>query len=145
VASVTDADEMRELLTYANLAKVGKALGVSRNTVSEWANGHNVSPMRVRQVRDLLRPPQPQGSALPVMVKRLLAGMMALERERGISDAALSQAMTDAEAMEQLALAADARLAERLAPSRRIRSEPSGGRAGGRSDVSLGSKRQERT
>lgn len=53
---MTDAEEMQQLLTYANLAKVAAALRVSRNAVSQWARGNDVTPYRVRQVRDLLRP-----------------------------------------------------------------------------------------
>ena len=53
--TVSDASEMQRLLTYASYAKVGRALGVSRATVSEWAAGRDVNPKRLEQVRELMR------------------------------------------------------------------------------------------
>lgn len=53
---MTDATRMRELLRYANYAKVAEALGVSRSSVAEWAKGRDVSPYRLRQVESLLIP-----------------------------------------------------------------------------------------
>jgi hypothetical protein len=46
--------EMQELLAYANYSKIGKALGVGRGAVAEWAKGRNVTPYRVHQVWQLL-------------------------------------------------------------------------------------------
>jgi transcriptional regulator with XRE-family HTH domain len=51
------AARMQELLTYANHSKVGRAIGVSRTTVSEWAKGRDVTPYRLTQVEQLLGPP----------------------------------------------------------------------------------------
>lgn len=76
---------MAELLTYANYAKVGKALNVSRNAVRQWARGKDVTPYRVRQVRDLLRPSTQQDTAPPEWARRLLTGVMALERKDGVT------------------------------------------------------------
>ena len=45
---------MKRLLQYANLQKVGDALGVKRASVSDWSRGNNVSPRRVEQVRELM-------------------------------------------------------------------------------------------
>lgn len=53
---MTDAERMRELLRYANYAKVAGALGVSRTSVAAWAKGRDVSPFRLRQVEGLLLP-----------------------------------------------------------------------------------------
>lgn len=72
---MTDAEQMVELLTYANYAKVGAALGVSRNAVSEWARGNDVTPYRVRQVRDLLRPPSASDGSEPQWARALLHQM----------------------------------------------------------------------
>jgi hypothetical protein len=83
---VAEADEMRDLLTYANYAKVGRALGVTKTTVSKWARGEDVNPRRLMQVRDLLRP-QPAEEPAPAWAERLLAGMMAVEVKSGLSDA----------------------------------------------------------
>lgn len=73
---MADADEMRDLLTYAAYNKVAAALNVSRNTVSLWARGVNVSPYRLRQVRDLLRPETARNATAPswavAMEQRLL-------------------------------------------------------------------------
>ena len=63
---------MRELLAYAAYHKVAAALGVSRTSVSQWAKGRDVTPYRVRQVRDLLRPPEPQDETEPQWARALL-------------------------------------------------------------------------
>lgn len=94
---MTDADEMKALLTYANYAKVGRALGVSKTIVAEWAKGEKVNPHRLQQVRDLIRPPA-ASEGPPSWVKRLLAGVMALEERDGISDASLAKAQARAAA-----------------------------------------------
>lgn len=138
---MSDADEMRELLTYANYRKVGDALGVSKTAVSQWSRGKDVTPFRVRQVRDLLRP-ETRRSAAPSMTRRLLAGIMALESAAKLTDADLARAMKAAEAFEALALEADARLAEQLAQSQHTPDAPTGGLNGAPTGGSLGSKRR---
>ena len=50
-----DIAEMKRLLSVANYAKVGRALGVKRQVVSEWANGRDVNPTRLEQVRALMQ------------------------------------------------------------------------------------------
>lgn len=82
---MSDAAEMQDLLAYASYAKVGKALGVSRNAVSLWARGKDVTPYRLNQVRQLLRPEEI--AAPPAWAERLLAGVVALETKAGVSDA----------------------------------------------------------
>lgn len=77
---MADSDEMRDLLAYAAYNKVAAALTVSRNTVSLWAKGRNVTPYRLRQVRDLLRPetvkePQPEWAG--AMEQRLTETILA--------------------------------------------------------------------
>lgn len=52
----SDADRARSLLAYANYAKVAAALLVSRATVADWAKGKSVTPYRLRQLEQLLRP-----------------------------------------------------------------------------------------
>ena len=52
----SDADRARSLLAYANYAKVAGALLVSRATVADWAKGKSVTPYRLRQLEQLLRP-----------------------------------------------------------------------------------------
>lgn len=124
VARVTDAEQMVELLTYASFAKVGAALGVSRNAVSRWSRGLDVTPYRLSQVQQLLRPESESDGRDITMIRRLLAGVMALEDRGGISPEALEQAQTKAATFERLALEADRRAAERLGQSRRTRSRP---------------------
>jgi transcriptional regulator with XRE-family HTH domain len=111
---VSDADEMVELLRYASRAKVATALGVSRTTTGQWARGKDVTPYRLRQVRDLLRPPEPEPPA-PAWVERLLAGLMLLEQRENVS-------------ADELA-AAEARAAIYLAANTRTRPRPRGGGA----------------
>lgn len=53
---MTDGERAQALLTYANYAKVGEALRVSRASVAEWAKGRSVTPYRLRQLEQLLRP-----------------------------------------------------------------------------------------
>lgn len=59
---MTDAERMVDLLRYANLSKVAKALGVTKTTTSDWSHGRGVNPLRLRQVEDLLRP---QSASMP--------------------------------------------------------------------------------
>lgn len=132
---------MVSLLTYANLAKVGQALGVSRNAVSNWSRGQDVTPYRLQQVRNLLRPPEPQ-SATEAMLRRMLAGVLALEAKVDVSPGELAQATTAAETFERLAVEADRRVARRLGASQRTPGEQGGGRAGGPAVGSPSSKRQ---
>jgi hypothetical protein len=79
---VSDAGEMRDLLTYASYAKVGAALGVSRNSVSRWARGLDVTPYRLDQVRQLLRPPQPQDETEPQWARALLHQMTQISEQQ---------------------------------------------------------------
>ena len=52
----SDAERAVALLRYANYAKVGEALLVSRAAVADWAKGKGVTPYRIRQLEQLLRP-----------------------------------------------------------------------------------------
>ena len=52
----SDGDRAKTLLTYANYAKVAGALLVSRAAVADWAKGRSVTPYRLRQLEQLLRP-----------------------------------------------------------------------------------------
>ena len=52
----SEGDRAKALLTYANYAKVAAALQVSRTAVAEWAKGQSVTPYRLRQLEQLLRP-----------------------------------------------------------------------------------------
>jgi hypothetical protein len=92
--AVTDAEEMVDLMRYASQAKVAAALGVSRTTTGHWAKGRDVTPYRVRQVRDLLRPETARDAA-PVE-GRLLAGTIALERKLGVTPGELAEAEAEA-------------------------------------------------
>lgn len=80
VLSVTEAERMGELLQYANLAKVASALNVSRQSVADWARGKNVTPFRLRQVEDLLRPQRAGESVLDPTTGELLTEMRAIRR-----------------------------------------------------------------
>ena len=80
VLSVTDVQRMAELLQYANLAKVASALNVSRQSVADWARGRNVTPFRLRQVEDLLRPQRAGEAALDPTNGELLTEMRAIRR-----------------------------------------------------------------
>ena len=52
----SDAERAVAMLRYANYAKVAEALLVSRASVADWAKGKSVTPYRVRQLEQLLRP-----------------------------------------------------------------------------------------
>lgn len=93
---MTDAEEMVELMAYASPSKVAAALGVSKTSTGKWAKGENVTPYRLRQVRNLLRPPAP--AQVPDWAERILAGVMAIEADAEISDAEVAQAQARAAA-----------------------------------------------
>lgn len=108
----SDGDRARALLAYANYAKVGVALRVSRATVADWAKGQSVTPYRLNQLEQLLRPDlQTKEAAPPQWVERLMAGVMALETKADVSDAEL----VAAEARAAIYLAANTRKRPRLA------------------------------
>lgn len=68
----SDSDRARALLAYANYAKVANALLVSRAAVAEWAKGRSVTPYRLRQLEQLLRPDlQTQKDAPPEWAGRI--------------------------------------------------------------------------
>jgi transcriptional regulator with XRE-family HTH domain len=75
---VTEVEEMVDLLRYANYRKVADALRVSKTAVSNWARGRDVNPLRVRQVRDLLRPETAREAAPPEWAERLQAQVEAI-------------------------------------------------------------------
>lgn len=73
----TDAERARTLLTYTNYQKVADALHVSRAAVADWAKGRSVTPYRVRQLEQLLRPDlQLEETAPPEWARRLQAEMV---------------------------------------------------------------------
>jgi len=80
---VGDAERMRELLRYANYAKVAAAIGVTRAAVAEWAKGRDVSPYRLHQVEELLTPGQHESAPAWAealadrAVDRILSGVLA--------------------------------------------------------------------
>jgi len=80
VLDVTDVQRMAELLQYANLAKVASALNVSRQSVADWARGRNVTPFRLRQIEDLLRPQRAGEAVLEPTTGELLTEMRAIRR-----------------------------------------------------------------
>lgn len=70
----SDAERARSLLAYANYAKVAAALLVSRATVADWAKGRSVTPYRLRQLEQLLRPDlQVEKDAPPEWVERMVS------------------------------------------------------------------------
>lgn len=142
-----ERDEMQKLLAYANFSKVAGAIGVKRAAVANWAAGRHVTPARLEQVRALYGlPVDSQGTkkeAAPSMTRRLLAGVIALEKKAEISPDELASAEESAEMIEA-SLEADARLAAELEASRRRSSERAPGPTGGPTGESLGSKRQKR-
>lgn len=103
MAAVTDTERMVDLLTYANRAKVADALRVSRASVSRWAKGKDVTPYRVRQVEQLLRPERP-AAGVPTWAVRLLEGMFAVERRSGITGGELAEAEAQVAAYLAVAL-----------------------------------------
>ena len=88
---------MVELLRYANFSKVATALQVSRSAAARWSQGKDVTPQRLRQVEDLLRPAGPDD--LPEWTKRLLTGMFALERRAGITERELAEVQAEVAAL----------------------------------------------
>ena len=94
---MSDSEEMIDLLRYASDRKVAVALGVKRQSVWAWARGKHVTPYRVRQVRDLLRPTQRE-AAPPQWVERVLASLMLQESREGVTEAELVEAQIRAAA-----------------------------------------------
>lgn len=78
------SERMQALLAYANYAKVGSALGVSRASVSDWAAGKGVTPYRLMQVEQLLGPGP---SERPAWVDAAIADMLRELDARMVSDA----------------------------------------------------------
>lgn len=135
-----DAARMAELLRFASYAKVGAALGVSRQAVQKWARGINVGPRQVEQVEGLFGLTA-QTEAAPSITRRLLEGVLALEARVGVSAEDRAAAQQQARELEAMAEAMDRAIADDL---ERRPPRPAGrttGRAGGRSGASLGSRR----
>ena len=89
----SEGDRAIALLRYANYQKVGRALHVSRSAVADWAKGKSVTPYRLHQLEQLLRPDlQIEESAPPDWAERLLVGVMALETKGQVSEAELDRA-----------------------------------------------------
>lgn len=116
---------------------------VSRSTVDRWKAGAQPTREDIRAIRDLLFPEDAKEAA-PSVTRRLLAGVMALEKNARISDVELADAIRDAAAWERESLEADARLAERLARSPRKRAARAGDPTGGQVDGSPSSRRRKR-
>jgi predicted AAA+ superfamily ATPase len=84
-------DQMQDLLRYANYRKVGDALGVTKEAVSAWARGQNVTPYRVTQVRELMRrivedTGQHETAAPPKWAGRLEESIEAIARRVGVTE-----------------------------------------------------------
>ena len=86
--------------------------------------------------------PQTQKEAAPSMTRRLLAGIIALEKKSGITPDELEAARESAAAIEA-ALEADARLVAELEASQRKPGGRAADRAGGQAGASKGSKRRK--
>lgn len=102
----TEGDRARTLLTYANYAKVAGALHVSRAAVADWAKGMSVTPYRLHQLEQLLRPDlQTQKEAAPPWAERL---------EDKLDQVVANQSAVTDEAVRQLlaALASPGRVAD---------------------------------
>lgn len=130
--------------------------GVRRQTLQDWYSGATVprltelaevaGAMSVRRVDlvaayDGVDAPETQEAAAPSMTRRLLAGVIALERQADISPDELASAQELAAAIEA-GMEADARIAAELEASRRKSSARTSGRGGGRSAGSQGNKRR---
>jgi hypothetical protein len=99
-------DELVALLRYANKSAIAEQLGVKPQSVINWSRGLYPSEERLRQVRRLFglpdtpktAPPAEADEAVPHWVARLLAGVISLENDAGITDderdRARAQAMT---------------------------------------------------
>lgn len=139
------------------LAKQSNLRG--RQTFNEWFSGekepslHSLAlvakALKVRTT-DLVAAwegvtaPETQRSAAPSMTRRLLAGVMALERNAQITEAEIARGLEAAEAFERLAQEVDRHAAELLEQSQRKSSGRAGGLGGGQSGASPGSSRRRR-
>lgn len=136
-------DRMAELLRYANYQHVADALGIKRQQVWRWAHGQKVTASAVQRVQAVMRPDLPETGkeAAPLVTRRLLTGVIALERKAGVSPDELVNAEQSAVEIEA-ALEADARFAAELEASQRKSSAQAKGRAGGRAGGSQGNTPQ---
>ena len=94
----------------------------------------------IEELRALL--PDTEKEAAPSMTRRLLAGVIALEKKAGVSEDELSAAQNAAAAAEE-ALRVDRLAAAELEASRRKASERKQGQGGGQSAGSPGSTRRK--
>ena len=101
----SDGDRARALLAYANYAKVATALLVSRAAVADWAKGRSVTPYRLRQLEQLLRPDlQTKEAAPPEWAERLEQKVDAIyERQNTVAATASRQVIEALADPERLA------------------------------------------
>lgn len=142
--------EVHDLLRWANRSEVAREITrrgyrVSVETLNRWHRDRKEVPAVVeRIVFELFGVSETQKEAAPSMTKRLLAGLIALETRAGISPDELASAEEEAAALLVLEAGVDIQLAAELEAAQRTPDERGRGRAGGRADVSPGSKRQKR-
>lgn len=127
----SDGDRARALLTYANYAKVATALLVSRAAVADWAKGKSVTPYRLRQLEQLLRPDlQTKEAAPPEWAERLEAKVDAIyARQTEVADSAsrhVIEALADPERLEWVERLAAMIRAESATPSSEASDDPPG-------------------
>ena len=118
-------------------------LAGTRTTLMRWRQ-NGIPPDRVEDVLIAIRAvlPETETEAAPSVTRRLLAGVIALEKKAGVSPAELESAQDSATAIEA-AMEADARLAAELEGSRHTRAGRAGRPGGAPAGGSQGSKRQK--
>jgi transcriptional regulator with XRE-family HTH domain len=109
------------MLRYANYAKVADALQVSRAAVADWAKGRSVTPYRVNQLEQLLRPDLDIEKRPPGWAEGLVADVDAIRR--GVESEAIGLAALRAliESTQSLLLPPDADPVDAPAPPQKAR------------------------
>lgn len=143
-----DPDAQTRLLEPLSTKWIENKAGCSRDTVAAWRRGRMPRKDHWENFvaaytawRDGL-PEIQNEEAAPSLTRRLLAGVIALERRAGVTAEELSAAQGSVVEIEA-ALEADARIAAELEASQRRSSGRAGGQAAAQSDGSQGSKRRK--
>lgn len=87
---------MSELIEPLRTDWLKTRLGISHQTVARWRRNEKVPGDRIDDVMQALRELGTQTAAAPDVSERLLAGVIALERRVGVTDADLDAARAQA-------------------------------------------------
>lgn len=137
-----------DALGYRSVDEIAEKAKVARNTIYNWEKGFSPALEELDRVAVALDVPlsamvdawsgRQHETAAPLFTRRLLTGVIALERRANISPDELASAEESAIAIEA-GMGVDARIASGLVTPRRTSGGRNAGRGGGRSAGSLGS------